>query len=65
MSTFSNAELQSYVNDTAALELRAAIENAANIDPTLADRIAAIDPWMNTVASAVDALPITAQTAQA
>jgi hypothetical protein len=61
---FTTDELQRYVNDTADLSLRAAIETAANDDPSLADRIAALDPWTDVVGPSVQSLPMTADVEQ-
>jgi hypothetical protein len=61
---FTIDELQRYVNDTADLTLRAAIETAANDDPSLADRIANLDPWRDVVGPVVDAVPITTDSEQ-
>jgi hypothetical protein len=64
MKTFSAAELQSYVNDTANMELRAAIEAAANENPMLAEQIAAFDPWSGAVAEAVEHVQLSPSLAQ-
>jgi hypothetical protein len=55
---FSQNELQQYLAGTAAPSLASAIERAADIDPSIAERIAALDPWAVPVREAAQSFPI-------
>jgi anti-sigma factor RsiW len=63
-TTFSDAQLQSYLDGSADASLRQAIEASASADPGLADRLLALDPWTGVVAEAVAAVPVSADMAR-
>jgi hypothetical protein len=55
---FSDGDLRSYVTGIASPDLQHDIEAAVDIESSLADRIAALDPWSDVVRDAVGAIPV-------